>query len=291
MTALTYMAAVADARVPCPLCGGLIHPVAGRCKHCKQDLSAHRGARPQAQTALPSLANAAVVVAVPEQSSQPILPPRPTGRSVPVVAEPRKLWRSWPVYVIILAGIAIVGAVAVMMWPASHAIEKHTLTPPPAPERMDTNPTPPPSTDPWGQPHAQLAPVPSPKLGVPRPTPSPVPDLKDPFSDDDLQDPFNSMHGGTGGLQLGGPNAAGLAVNLGKHLCTVIARCPNAQGSMMTSLCSAYTQLPQMPSPTCPAAQRCLQKVDAMSCTDAVDSSSPWEVMQQVQDCIDAMRC
>ena len=28
-----------DARVPCPLCGGLIHPIAGRCKHCKADLA------------------------------------------------------------------------------------------------------------------------------------------------------------------------------------------------------------------------------------------------------------
>ena len=31
-----------DARVPCPLCGGLIHPIAGKCKHCKADLTAHR---------------------------------------------------------------------------------------------------------------------------------------------------------------------------------------------------------------------------------------------------------
>src|SRR4051812_23007406 len=45
----------ADARVPCPLCGGLIHPIAGKCKHCKGDLSALRGARPSAVASLPSL--------------------------------------------------------------------------------------------------------------------------------------------------------------------------------------------------------------------------------------------
>src|SRR5205814_5764562 len=61
MTALMTMAATArppglgDARVPCPLCGGLIHPVAGRCKHCKEDLSTFRAGRPQAAATLPAL--------------------------------------------------------------------------------------------------------------------------------------------------------------------------------------------------------------------------------------------
>ncbi len=45
-----------DARVPCPLCGGLIHPIAGRCKHCKADVGTHREARPPASAALPPLA-------------------------------------------------------------------------------------------------------------------------------------------------------------------------------------------------------------------------------------------
>jgi len=45
----------ADARVPCPLCGGLIHPIAGRCKHCKGDLRAMRTARPAAGATLPAL--------------------------------------------------------------------------------------------------------------------------------------------------------------------------------------------------------------------------------------------
>jgi hypothetical protein len=44
-----------DARVPCPLCGGLIHPIAGKCKHCKGDLAALRSARPAAAASLPSL--------------------------------------------------------------------------------------------------------------------------------------------------------------------------------------------------------------------------------------------
>ncbi|HRC59196.1 MAG TPA: hypothetical protein PKU97_24905, partial [Kofleriaceae bacterium] len=31
-----------ELRMPCPFCGGLVHPIAGRCKHCKQDLAEHR---------------------------------------------------------------------------------------------------------------------------------------------------------------------------------------------------------------------------------------------------------
>src|SRR5512138_1192485 len=48
-------AALGDARIPCPLCGGLIHPIAGKCKHCKQDLAPTRLARPSAPSALPSI--------------------------------------------------------------------------------------------------------------------------------------------------------------------------------------------------------------------------------------------
>src|SRR6188768_1590135 len=110
MTALENMAAAArppgigDARVPCPLCGGLIHPVAGRCKHCKEDLTQFRANRPPAAAALPPLSGArtnggaqtaapaygpgtnghaaasiASPTAVVHEGSQPILPPRPTG--------------------------------------------------------------------------------------------------------------------------------------------------------------------------------------------------------------------
>ena len=103
----------ADARIPCPLCGGLIHPIAGRCKHCKGDISTTRSSRPAA-TALPALqpsapqanpyapapaptngvngahayaikahpanAHMAIPIAMRDSESQPVLPPRPTGR-------------------------------------------------------------------------------------------------------------------------------------------------------------------------------------------------------------------
>lgn len=113
----------ADARIPCPVCGGAIHPIAGRCKHCKTDLAAVRERRPHAQAALPALiANAqqatfrpAVGEAVPsalerEPVSQPILPPRPTGR----MAVPRRR-TSWPIVVIGISVVAIAGSVVAII--------------------------------------------------------------------------------------------------------------------------------------------------------------------------------
>src|SRR6185503_10085345 len=91
-----------DARVPCPLCGGLVHPIAGKCKHCKAELTGYQAARPAASTPLPSLhkapaapsagnghsphtnghpAHAPITAAIATaQEVQPVLPPRPTTR-------------------------------------------------------------------------------------------------------------------------------------------------------------------------------------------------------------------
>src|SRR5258706_3388072 len=60
VTALASMPAAAwtagvESRMACPLCGGAIHPIAGRCKHCKEDLSAMRSGRPAAAAPLPAL--------------------------------------------------------------------------------------------------------------------------------------------------------------------------------------------------------------------------------------------
>ena len=150
MTALSNMAAAArppgigDARVPCPHCGGLIHPVAGRCKHCKEDLSVLRTNRPQAAAMLPSLngrptpvpvagngtslhlAAPAVAAAVPlavdpRDGSAPILPQRTTGHSMSAQRPRGSLLRNWPMLVIILAMIAIVTAVVIMVLPAGNS--------------------------------------------------------------------------------------------------------------------------------------------------------------------------
>src|SRR5690348_16849967 len=101
-------------RVPCPLCGGLIHPVAGRFKHCKQDLVAHRGARPAAAAPLPAILGAPGAPATSREPARAreaagmVLPVGPTGTAV---APPRAAWRSWPVLAIAVATVAIIVAI------------------------------------------------------------------------------------------------------------------------------------------------------------------------------------
>jgi len=186
----------ADARVPCPLCGGLVHPIAGRCKHCKQDLTQFRGTRPHAAVPLPALVAPPAPTPVPvaivvTEASQPVLPPRVTAQSV-AVADRRSAWRSWPSMVIALAIVAIVAAIAIMVWPDRSNDAKKALPPPPAPERMDTSPLPP---------HAQLTPVPpaappsQPDVWDP-PQTQRDPDVLSQDPDDDLADPFATPHAG-----------------------------------------------------------------------------------------------
>jgi hypothetical protein len=318
MTALENMAAAArqpglgDARVPCPLCGGLIHPVAGRCKHCKEDLTQFRAGRPQAAAALPPLngagsqpvpvpapapqvspwappthangaAAAPVPVAVPtaREGSQPILPQRPTGRSMAVASPTTSLWRSWPMIVIGVAVLAIVTAVVIMVLPEdTKGSSKKIGTPPPAPERMDLDPMPPKASqlnpgDPWSQPDPGAQPQ-----QPPRPTPPPDPSQPDP------NDP-NDLFGGLGG----GAGITGSAVMLTvfDKACNKLKTCPDIDQSMISTVCDQFASMPKPPAPkNCPAAQRCFDAIDGMSCSQA-SSTSPLTAIYLIKDCTSAM--
>jgi hypothetical protein len=297
MTALVHMAAarppgIADARVPCPLCGGLIHPVAGRCKHCKEDLTSFRAGRPQAAAALPALNGkpgtngtnghvvaAAVPVIVPvtqHDGSQPILPPRTTARSV-AVARPHSMWRSWPMLVIILAVVAIVAATVIMVMPQGTKKSDGKMSAPPAPERMDMNPIPEKQSqvDPWSG-----APGSVPRTPDPQPQPQP-PAAVDP-DDDDL---WGSGAGGLGGGGAFGTNGANFMITALDHACTKLKSCPDVDQSTLSSVCEAVSMMPKPPSTgSCPAAQRCLNAIDHLSCTQAAQSS-PHSVFTMFDDC------
>lgn len=266
---------VAEARVPCPLCGGLIHPVAGRCKHCKQDLAATRAGRPAAAVPLPALQNVPVaVVPIGDAPSQPILPPRLTARSAPV--EPEAHGPSWPIYVIGVAVVAIAGAIVTMVWPQHSSASTHMLQPPPAPERMDTDPMPQPgASDPWGTgnnaPHTQV---------VPRSTPDPLPAQPPQQPDDDQQFGF----GGIGGAAGGSPDFMLAALG---HACKKLKTCPNADDTLDT-LCDTYMAFPQSATPTtCATGQKCLDAIDNMSCSQT--AASPLSVVQMFGDCTKAL--
>jgi hypothetical protein len=284
------------------LCGGLIHPVAGRCKHCKEDLTQFRAGRPQAASALPALngkpagttngtnghiAAAAVPVMLTKQESQPILPPRTTARSMPAAGPRHSVWRSWPMMVIVLAVIAIVAATVIMVMPQGGKHKDGKMSAPPAPERMETNPLPDKSAldDPWGG--AKVDPNPA--------QPAPTPKAPDP-DDDDI---WGGTAGGGGGV-LGGGGAGGLGtaganfmITALDHACKKLKSCPDVDQSSLTSVCEAVAMMPKPPksaTASCPSAQKCLDSIDHLSCSDA-NQASPHSVFTMFNDCMEATQC
>ncbi len=307
------------------MCGGLIHPIAGRCKHCKTDLSALRAARPAAMAPLPALhahgngainspkgtgspastnghgsnghaypghaaplpvpyapiphaaAHAAVPMAMPRQDgSQPILPPRPTGRMYATSAPAGSVWwKSWPLVVIILAGLAIVAAVVLMVWPPGGASDKGVKNGAlsPAPDRMDTNPLPPDqpqahSGDPWNNGSGQKKPDPPAKIDIP--------------DDPDPVDPDPS----SGGATLRGQGAIVMAI-MGRA-CQRAATCGSLD-SALKDYCDMATKIPSSP-PTCAAAKRCMDRIDEISCSAGFDDMAALQsATYKLQDCVEAL--
>jgi hypothetical protein len=309
----------------------LIHPIAGRCKHCKGDLSVLRSSRPAAAASLPALlangqgniitqhqpppnpyangnghahanghaaayapapqaavGGAATPMPVPmHDGSQPILPPRPTGRMYATSSAPAtSWWKSWPLIVIVLAGLAIVTAVILMVLPPGGSSDKGvikdkgSLAPPPAPERMDTNPLPPSQPappragDPWSNGGTQ---------GKTDPLPKRSPDIDIP----DDPDPGVGNPGGS----LGGINGTGaMMMAMMGHACSRAASC-GALDSTLKQYCE-LTKIPTGTPPTCAAAKRCLQHIDEVDCSTKFDDLSALQsVTYKFQDCVEAMSC
>jgi hypothetical protein len=319
------------------MCGGLIHPIAGRCKHCKGDLSAMRAARPAAVASLPALhangnvainpyqaqgpaqghgqpqphalvpppmqrgpvpyapapqaaAHAAIPMPMPvHDGSQPVLPPRPTGRmyaSAPSTA----WWKSWPLIVIVLAMLAIVTAVILMVWPPGGAGDKGVKTgagaPPPAPDRMDTNPLPPDqpavrSGDPWSTGGAK------PNNAPPR-SDDPVPPTKIDIPDDPDQrdDPTASSDPGSAFGGLTGSGA--VMISIMSRACKRASTC-GALDSSLKDYCEMAAKVPAQPT-TCAAAKRCFDQIDQISCSAGFDDLTALQsVTYKLQDCIEAI--
>ncbi len=311
----------------CPRCGGLIHPVAGRCRHCKADLSAHRSSRPAAAAALPPLVAAtAPIEAAPrtefaplpvaaayaaDLGSTPVLPPRPTGRQD--AAPARGLWRTWPIIVIVLAAIAIVAALVLMLWPPATPEAKadpRVLRPPPAPERMDVTPvlpTPQPNVipgapgapggaDPWAAPTPPPGTVPQqvPDLD-PDPAPAPTPDPDD-LSADPFANPFGPGGGGAGGGAAGGGGAGGMFGGDARSYITLAARACKKLASCSPDLgeyCTVIDTLADGTLPTCPAAQRCVDRIEGLSCANLQGGSTVdlLLLMSTLQECMNLANC
>jgi hypothetical protein len=302
-----------DGRVPCPQCGGLIHPIAGKCKHCKADLASYRAARPAANAALPALGqptvgqpavlgnghppHAPIAHAVPlPVAAQTVLPQLPSGRAH--TASTGSAWRSWPVLVIVVATLAIVAAVVLMAWPPSRGRDgKRALQPPPAPERMDTQ-TPPvtPKID-APQPHA-VAPAPRDPWAPPAPQADPPADpgaQSDPSSatDDDpraLIDPFAQPSPRTRGHRARAPFGGMVELAMTQRICRKLVQCGTSDSTLKTT-CEAIANLPAPPPTGCPAAERCLRHIDAMGCSSQPDALQLGMLLMQFRDCAEAERC
>jgi len=303
-----------DARIPCPQCQNPIHPIAGRCKHCKADLAALRGARPTAAAALPSLAAiglprtpmqavtsaasarpAAVSFDAGADEAAAILPPRQTGRHQ-AVAPQGSAWKSWPVIVIVLASVAIIVALVLLLWPDAKPDNRLIEPPGPAPDRMNTNPLPDKQPDPWqgGGKSSGIDPGATPDPGT-APDPGKRPPPPDPLPPDDPDDDdiFGGLGGGAGGAGggLGGLNTTMLGVVGGmvQHTCDRIAAC-SGNDDAKDACDQVRKNIPKASVPSCAAATRCFARIDAIDCDDISVDDIP-SLMTTLSDCSDAMQC
>lgn len=225
---------VADVRVSCPACGGPVHPIAGRCKHCRTDLVAARGGATGAQGTMIQIGQLGArgkVVAPPSPSSSsasaPLVTPAKSGGLplasaapsavgplTPVATRPRSgLARRWPLVVAAVAAIAIVASIVVLVLGGDSKPTRKRRPLGPAPDRMQTDQLP---TDPWARPGAgsgaqgQLLPgAQAPDLGG-APDDRPVPPPPPPPEDDELADtePGGVLGGVVGGMVEDDPPAA-----------------------------------------------------------------------------------
>jgi hypothetical protein len=298
--------AAGEVRVPCPQCGGLVHPVAGRCKHCKADLAATR-VRGTAPTALPSLGGPSSPAGAPQgaraayaRAADPaptslehdtdvngVIPRTPPNAAVlppaPRTHRVDRGWaQQWPIVVIALAVIAIIAAIAIMLWPAGSP--EATTAPrggaaPPAPDRMDTNP----------QPSAPTTPAPSPGL---------TPPADDPWSGPGGAAPRPDPAPGGGQIAPADPDLSPLALAGGgfaaaavSRLCTRLTSCQQLDASVC-ALFDAGAAAAGAPPPSCPAAAQCLDAIDHLDCNPRqLDTGAMISLFLGLKSCADALRC
>jgi hypothetical protein len=274
--------------------------VAGRCKHCKQDLTQHRAARPQAAAVLPSLdgrgtpmpvagppaagngtsVHAPVPAAVNSPDSAPtILPQRVTGRQYEAQRPRRSLLRSWPVIVIIVACTAIVTAIVSLVVPAnSGSSGRRKLMPAPAPDHMQTSP----KGDPWSGASPTPPPAPSDPPVGPSPAPQPrvTPDPPQANPNDPQNDLFNQL-----GQNV--PQSAMLPFVFAARMCKRISSCPGVDDSVRVA-CDGLSMM-QLPQPTgCAAMQECNEAIDKLPC-DTATSSDPTITINMIRECTRAI--
>ena len=264
------------------MCGGLVHPIAGRCKHCRGDLRGRRAGRAAAPAQLPPLAQGAdhPVVAIMGREPVAMLP----ARSEVHLDAPRSAWRRWPTLVIAFALVALALAAAALAWPVDNdhhgAAQAAPPTAQPVPDPLNKEPAPPQSVDPWGSatPPPVQPPAPAPDVHLPPPADPGSNALADPFALPQL------------GSALGAPTGRDFLTQFGRRLCDRLAACGTSNPTL-DSYCSLWRAMPAPSQATsCPAARRCLDHVDHLRCsTPADDVGALNELLTQLPDCFEAV--
>lgn len=286
-----------DARVPCPACGQPIHPIAGRCKHCKTDLVKQRpraapvvlGGAPAA----PSPAPAAPVVAarVPTPAPAPINGHNGVHVASHAAEAPRSSWsRRWPTIVVLLAGIAIAICAYLLLLdrPSEAAAPKRQrgVSPAPAPDRMDTMPNPGARVDPWGGAPTTPDPTPAPPAPVdPAPPSMPPPSAPPPSTT-------------TPGVA---PPPEEFTGRMLRSLCEVSTRCASSAGlggldcDILSSPTFADPQRDLIRAGKCTyddqKAAACLATIDKIQCQPGQLDFDVFQSLGAIGDCMDALRC
>jgi hypothetical protein len=311
---------------PCLECGEAVHPIAGRCKHCRADLTALRRAAQRAALAAERRAQAEPLTAVPAAAPSPLRRRAEGPHPAPGLAEHeptlrvarqnRRFGRS---------SRAWLGALAILLLSIASGIMAHRVyarvrgaSAPPlggsvaasqaattsaaADDPMRPGPDAPGAADPT-DPYAAPDPDPDPD---PAPTPSP------PFGFDlfSLLDPDG--RGGAGrGLGLGAPGARRprgaprdaataeqFVTALGAELCERVMACGLGQAMppAMCDLMMGQLLTPDLVDPgQCQfdptAAKQCLAAVGGMRCDAGDDPAQLLALLDGVGGCTSAIRC
>lgn len=281
------------------MCGGLIHPIASRCKHCRAAIGDAVRQRSGAASlrALPALVATPTSLGLPSSTAAVALP----LASSPNVnfndsanafefaeANERPWWKRWPMIVVAVATVAIIVAVVLMVWPQDQRRGSKVVAPP-APSNMDTNPMPEtlpalpsaPSNpaDPW----SGTGPA------VPAPIDPSAPAPIDP-SDPSAPTPIDPA-------APGNPARDRFVSQLATSVCKQIADCTNIDPAMTGVLCDATVALLNQASPwsTCSfnagKAATCLKRVQTLSCDNQLNTVDAVMLLNDLPACLEALRC
>ena len=317
-----------DARIPCPVCGQQIHPVAGRCKHCKTDLVKLREQQGLRAQKVDLSAVGSSPVAAPMPAFAPGIPRSPDGSRnspgipsngsnghapvpdtfspTPEIAPPpafiAEITRSpdgsriptaprWPLIVVLLAGIAIVVCAYILLFAGEDskpAEAKKSSGAMPAPDRMDTMPAPPP---------VQIPDVADPWTQPPtNPPPSP------PVPPPDLQNPFGTPPPNPTPLTPGTtPTAGEFMAGVFDTMCQKAAQCGLPQAgvdacNLLSGSGIADEYREQVRAGQCTydeaKAARCLDGIRTVQCSGSgMDLDAALQTFLGISDCTSALVC